>query len=666
VKILQLPVRKIFSKVIFMLLFLMLAGAGVLYFFLLEIPSFESIKKAYKPSDAWLLDRHNRPLVSIRKNKEIRRLEWSHWTEVSPVFQNLLVEVEDRRFYYHFGLDPLALAQALWDGMRGKGFRGASTITMQLAGMLSPTKNTYRRSINRKINQAILAIKLHLHWTRREILEAYINYLPFRGELIGLRSASLGYFQKNPDGLHPDESALLIAMIRSPNAPVDLIARRACQVLKETNCKDLSLRAWQIFSNPYLIPRDRELIPIVSKHFLKSELNQSVVHTSIDYKIQEIAMKALREQLAALRSQNVHDGAVVVLDTQSGEVLAYVANAGPFMTSGVQVDGILSRRQAGSTIKPFVYGTAFDLNILKPNSLLEDIPEDISVASGQIYHPKNYDHIFRGVVGVGDALGSSLNVPAVKVLELVGSFYVLEKLKTIGFTNLKDDDYYGPSLALGSIDVSLWELTHGYRQLAADSSPFSLSSRQAIFNILASPEHRRFTFGMDSVLTLPFAAAVKTGTSKDMRDNWCIGWTSQYTVGVWVGNFNGDSMWNVSGMTGAAPTWRNIMLSLHSNPDNPQLVYEKPAELLLTKTISRIRYPAPDMFVAQDPDVPSDLQKLPIEIENPQSDHKIFLNNKFWSKAKAVVLWPLKNGRFNVELRNSLGQIVDAVKFEVR
>ena len=321
--------------------------------------------------------------------------------------------------------------------------------------------------------------------------------------------------------------------------------------------------AQKAFTKHYQLARTRQLVPVLAKYFIEKSDHESIIQTSLDRRIQELAMAALHEQLRILKKQNVNDGAVLVLESQTGRVVAYAANGGPGSTSAEQIDGIQARRQAGSTLKPFVYATALDWKMLEPNSLLEDSPADISISQGRVYHPKNHDHLFRGLVSAGDALGSSLNVPAVKALQLVGESRVLKNLRQIGFQNLQDDDYYGPSLALGAIDLTLWELTQGYRNFAVKNKVFSDKTRSDLFNMLASAEHRRFTFGVESILALPFTAAVKTGTSKDMRDNWCIGWTPLYTVGVWVGNFNGDPMWNVSGISGAAPIWRSLMLALH-------------------------------------------------------------------------------------------------------
>lgn len=641
------------------------AAAGLVWS-TIYVRSFAHVKKEYQPSDIWVVDRANYPLEPIRTHDKKRSLQWTGWNEVSPAFQKLLVQVEDHRFYAHHGVDALAVSKALWNGVTGKPWRGASTLSMQLVGLLNGDTLLTRRNVPQKLQQMMAALKLESRWTKDEILETYINLVPFRGELVGLRAASVGYFKKNPAGLVEDEAALLIALLRSPNAPVERVAQRACLILQKMDCPELQNLAQQVLSKPYRLARTRTLVPVISNHFIEGAQTHHTIHSSLDYSIQDLAMRSLREQLRALHDQNVNDGAALVLETQTGRVVAYAANAGAGVASAEQIDGIQTRRQAGSTIKPFVYATAFDMRLLTPRSLLSDSPADITVAQGRVYHPRNYDQTFRGLVSAGEALGSSMNVPTVKALQLVGGTEVLERLRSLGFTALQDDDYYGPSLALGAIDVTLWELTQGYRKLALQESPFSDQTRSAIFNTLAAPEYRRFTFGMDSVLTLPFPAAVKTGTSKDMRDNWCIGWTPQYTVGVWVGNFNGKPMWNVSGMSGAAPIWRDLMLALHPHSETTSTQYEAPAEPLPLHTISRIRYPAPDMLVGLDPDIPQRLQKLPIEIENPQKGAQLFLNDRLLNRAQETTLWPLQRGKFRVELKSAAGQLLDAVRFEVR
>ena len=654
-----------------------------------EVVSFAEVKNKFKPSDVWLVDARGVPLESLRTTQHQRSLDWVSWSEVSPAFKKYLIQTEDQRFYWHIGVDFLALAHTLWQHLSSSSSRGASTLTMQLVGVLQTEKTNAHRNWIEKIQQIAQAIELEFSWSKEQILEAYVNLVSFRGEIVGLRAASLGYFSKAPLGLDEEEAALLVALIRAPNASVNFISRRACQILPDTDCENLKKLANKTFSNSYKLSRKRELIPVFSKHILKNTLQTdsnrktAVIQTSLDYSLQKKSLEILRDHLRSLKSQNVQDGAVLILETQTGRVVAYAANGGVGFTSAAQVDGIETRRQAGSTLKPFVYATAFDWRYLTSDSLLQDAPADLPISQGRVYRPKNYDLTFRGLVSASEALASSLNVPAVKTLELVGESKVLDRLHQLGFSNLQNDEYYGPSLALGTLDVTLWELTQAYRQFGFSSAVFLDSTREAVFNILASPEYRRFTFGIESILALPFAAAVKTGTSKDMRDNWCIGWTPQYTVGVWVGNFNGQPMWNVSGMSGAAPIWRALMLELHSKsvidfqtqtssqiiPNSGALsssTYRPAAKPLTQSTLSRIRYPAADMFVGLDPDIPSALQKLPIEIDYPQNGQKLFINNRYVSQAKATTLWAIQRGQHKIELKTAQGQVIDTIHFQVR
>jgi penicillin-binding protein 1C len=661
------------------------SGFAVIFFaavlisvFSTKVARFEEIRAQYKPSDKWIVDRDGVPMESIRTENSRRSLDWTHWQEVSPILQRQLVAVEDQRFYSHLGVDPIALGRAFFTALAGHHRRGASTITMQVFDQLTSAKAQRGSNFTRKFKQIIGALAIERSWSKEQILETYINLLSFRGELVGLRAASFGFFSKSPNALDATESSLLVALIRAPNAAAALVARRACLILKSDDCTELEAFAARSIANPYKIMRERDLIPVLSRRFIippsaispaGSPPSSNVIATSLETRVQNLALQAVREQIRELRERNVNDAAAVVLDTRTGAILAYVGNAGPSLASSPQVDGASMHRQAGSSLKPFVYATAYDMRLLDLSSLIEDSAEDLGVGPGAVYNPRNYDHTFQGLVSSGEALASSLNVPAVRTLMLTGEARVLDRMHQLGFTDLQDEDHYGPSLALGTVDVSLIELTEAYRRLSlfAGSHEFSDETKQKIFTSLSRPEYRRFTFGLDSLLTLPFPAAVKTGTSKDMRDNWCIGFTSEYTVGVWVGNFNGEPMWNVSGMSGAAPIWRSLMVGLHREmPQDLVYAYVPPAEPLKKATIARIRYPQADMLVGIDPDIPKKSQKLPIKIENPQAGHSVFVDGRRLSVARELTLWPISKGRHKVELRNRVGKVVDEVKFLVR
>jgi penicillin-binding protein 1C len=513
------------------------------------------------------------------------------------------------------------------------------------------------------------AVRLEFSWSKEQILEAYLNLAPFRGEIQGIRAAARGFFEKSPRDLHSEESALLVALLRAPNAATEKVASRACALLKPESCATLAEMAGTKLAKTAFSQRTRALLPVFSEQIRAptQTSERGEVRTTLSRGIQELAVHTLGEQLEELLARNVRDGAVLVLDNATGEALAYVSNGGWERSSSVAVDGVQALRQAGSTLKTFIYATGIERRIFDLRTLLLDSPENITVAFGKVYQPKNYDHTFRGRVSVAEALGSSLNVPAVRALALAGERETLENLKALGFRDLKSEDDYGPSLALGSVDLTLWDLTHAYRRLHSTDSPYSQRTREAIFAALSGPEYRRFTFGTESALKLPFPAAVKTGTSKDMRDNWCVGYSDRYTVGAWVGNFSGEPMRGVSGMSGAAPIWRKIMLALHGEREGTLPRYEKPEEALEQPTLSKIKYPAPDMLVGLDPDIPEAMQRLPIEIEHPLAGQRLFLNGKALGSAQETVLWPIRTrGEYVVELRDSNGRALDQVRFFVR
>ena len=288
-------------------------------------------------------------------------------------------------------------------------------------------------------------------------------------------------------------------------------------------------------------------------------------------------MQTLGQHLRELRGRHVEDGAVVVLDNASGEVLAWVGSSGE-LSAAAEVDGVLALRQPGSTLKPFLYAQAIAERRITAASLLEDSSSQIQTAGG-LYIPQNYDRQFKGLVSSRTALGASLNVPAVRTLVMVSPDAFARQLRAVGLPLKESGDYYGYSLALGSAEVSLLSLTNAYRTLA-NGGRFSevqfgagaavrflpaLDPRAAfiVSDILADPLARARTFGTDSLLATRFWTAVKTGTSKDMRDNWALGYSSRYTVGVWVGNASGAPMWDVSGTSGAAPVWAALMKHLH-------------------------------------------------------------------------------------------------------
>jgi penicillin-binding protein 1C len=706
------------------------------------LPSFQEVKDSYQKSDAVLLDRHGKVIHELRVNPAFRRLDWVRLEEVSPALINAVIRSEDKRFFEHHGVDWMAVGSAMIKNLFSRQSRGASTITMQLVSMIAdgPRPAGKKRTVKQKWYQIQAAKDLEETWSKKEILEAYLNLLTFRGELQGISAGSRGLFNKEPSGLNEPESFLLSSLIRAPNASPAEVGRRACLLGKSMNsmsaCEDIERLAETIPGRGYIIKQRIAIAPHVAYRLLTSaeqssfskegkELLSAIrkkdisapAHSTLDAELQRFASDVLRQHIYSVKLQNVNDGAVLVVDNAGGEVLAYVGNSGN-ESSARYVDGIRAKRQAGSTLKPFLYALAFEKQILTPASILSDSPFDISTALG-IYKPENYESDFKGLVSVRTALASSLNIPAVRTLGLTGVEPFIQRLKLLGFSQLKDDDYYGFSVALGSADVSLWELVNAYRTLAnhgvwsglhmtsedrgeGNLRIFSEEVAFLVSSILSDREARSETFSLENPLSTRYWSAVKTGTSKDMRDNWCIGYSERYTVGVWIGNFSGAAMWNVSGITGAAPVWLEVMNYLHRDspglpPRPPSGVLAKgiafqdaveaertewfiqetePADAVSGKTVisynaeqrfPHILYPPDGTVIALDPDVPTGNHSVFFEAKADGSNVNWILNGKCITPTfNAVVPWIPEQGKYLLSLVDNQGHILDSVSFEVR
>lgn len=687
----------------------------------LALESFADVKAAYRSSESSLLDRHGEPINMLRTDLSVRRFAWTALEQVSPAFVQTLLLSEDKRFYQHAGVDWSAVASAAVGNLSASHVRGASTITMQLAGLLENRLRTRsHRSMMQKLDQAAVALAIERHWSKAEILEAYLNLVDFRGETVGIGALSVTLFEKLPSGLNTREAALGVAMIRSPNAPLARVVDRACAILKEEQQPDscaglldyLQILLSRHGSRSTLEMQD--IAPHLAQHLLAGRSGE-IVRSTLDASLQRVAIEALRQQMAELAGRNVGDGAVVVLDNASGDVLAYVGSSGSYSKAS-NVDNVLAPRQAGSTLKPFLYELALEQRWLTAASLLDDSPVDLKTQAG-LYIPQDYDHHFKGLVSVRTALGSSLNVPAVRTLVLVTPNAFQERLKRLGFSLRETGDYYGYSLALGSAEVNLLALTNAYRTLAnrgtrsaprflaggATLAPVEEVMKPAatfiISDILSDRNARAATFGLGNVLETRYWSAVKTGTSKDMRDNWCIGFSERYTVGVWVGNDSGQPMWDVSGVTGAAPIWHTVMdyldrrdPSISGHPDTTppgivanhisfasQLEPERD-EYFLSGTETRvieparqrasakrmIASPADGTIVALDPDIPGASQRLKLRaVPGPDSATRWRLDGKLLGDGPELD-WPLWPGRHHLELLNAKNQVVDQLQFEVR
>ena len=671
------------------------------------LPSFAEFKAAHAPSDLTLLDRHGVPIQTLRVDKNVRRLPWVALQDMSPALLQAIVLSEDRHFYEHSGVDWGAVAKSAWGNAWNTRTRGASTLTMQLAGLIDDdlARPGAGRSAGQKLGQVVTAKRLETSWKKNEILEAYLNSVAWRGEIVGINALSQTLFGKLPSGLDSQEAAVAAALVRGPNAAPGLVAQRACGVLQlqALGCSGVTALAETALVRKGGMPLGEQLAPHYARLVARrADTRQPMLRSTLDARIQRFAIDTLRRHLAELAGRNVEDGALLVLDNKSGEVLAWVGSSGD-LSGAAQVDGVLARRQPGSTLKPFVYELAFEKKLITPATLLDDSPTQIATASG-LYLPQNYDHAFKGYISARTALGASLNVPAVRTGTMLGADALFTRLNAFGLTLPESGGYYGASLALGSADVTLLALTNAYRALAnggvytapklpgASGAARRVADAGAVFlvtDILADNNARVQTFGLDSVLATRGFAAVKTGTSKDMRDNWCIGFTDRFTVGVWVGNASGEAMHQVSGVSGAAPVWRALVQRLHEatpsrRPEPPvgvmaaKAVFDaarepprdewfiagtEPRRLRGSATSQRfgIVNPRDGSIFALDPDMPPAAQRIRFEGEAGTwvLDGRRLGSGERWRWAP----WP---GRHELQLLAHDGEPLQTVRFEVR
>jgi penicillin-binding protein 1C len=584
-------------------------------------------------------DRHNLPLGTIL-TRDQEHTSVIPLNQVSPQFTHAILAAEDASFYHHGALDMKAAIRASKEAIHAKRIvSGASTITMQLARMLDPVP----RSFSGKLSEIWLSWRLVAGMNKDEILAAYINRLPMGGNIYGVEAAAQTYFSIPASELNLAQASLLAAIPNNPTyfnpyAHWERLKQRQKYVLNRmVQEKYVSEAIAQRTSSEKVVFQSRQRGIIAAPHFLfwlanqfdktqtqeisprlplpaSPRLDNSVIRTTINRPLQQFVEAQVQQVISSLSANNVHDAAALVLDNHTGEVLAYVGSPDYFNEAKLgRNDGVQALRQPGSTLKPFVYELALEKGLIRPNTILADVPAHYAIPGAKLYSPTDYTESFLGPVRVRIALANSLNVPAVRVLEKVGVETFLERLHQLGFEHLNQTpEHYGLGLTLGSGEVSLWELARAYLTLARQGnatpivSTFSNSPLptphsplpnptiwQLITNILSDSYARATAFGVNSVLNLSFPVAVKTGTSSNFRDTWTVGFTTDYTVATWVGNFNGEPMRQVSGVTGAAPLWNRIMLHLHEHQEPAAFVPPEGLVQLPVCAISGLR-PTPD------------------------------------------------------------------------
>ncbi len=525
------------------------------------------------------------------------RAEWLALEDAPQALKDAIVAGEDHRLGHHPGVDPWAVLRALWlDARAGRAVSGASTLAMQLSRLVY---NLPRTNLG-KVEQASRGVFLQVRLGSRGVLEAYLNLAPFGRDLRGARAASRAYFGKPLQDLTVGESVALACLPRGPSLydplrhPARLKARRAhvLGLMRARGMIDAQASAAAMaeplhlahFERMFRAPHAASLALLEAQ--ARSAALVSRVRTTLDPTLQTVAQAACRSAVQRLSHAAATDCAAVVMRASTAEVLALVGSPDFRSPNGGQVNAAVALRQPGSALKPFIYALAFEGG-RSPSTLIDD-SETRFVASFGEFAPRNYDERFHGVVTLREALANSYNIPALKLVSELGVGAVLARLRAVGLDTLSESAaHYGVGLGLGDGEVTLLALTTAYATLARGGqyrAPTLLSSAEAQGNVLKlsaratrrvfSPEvsylvghvladkaARRAAFGRGGVLELPFDAAVKTGTSSDYRDNWTLGYAGDAVVGVWVGRHDGAPMHGVSGVAGAGPAFRRIMLA---------------------------------------------------------------------------------------------------------
>ncbi len=605
-------------------LVLILCGVGILtgstlfVLYAKDLPLPQDFQKVKIVEPTRIYDRTGKVLLYTIFEQEQR--QYVPLSQISPYLQKAVIAVEDERFYSHPGIDIKGILRATWVNLKtGKPLQGASTITQQL---IRSSFLTRERSLKRKIKEMVLSLELERRYSKDKILEWYLNQIPFGGTIYGAETASLYYFGKTAKELSLSESALLAGLIKAPvkYSPFgqnrEKLFQRKDYILKKMYTLGLinkdelekALKEEPVFRKrekkipaPHFVLKVREeLIKKYGEEYLKS--SGLKVITTLDLDIQEKVEESVKKYREYNQQRRTYNSAVVVLNPQTGEVLAYKGSldffAQPYPPNCIPGKTCLldpqfdvldkGRRQPGSAFKPIVYSVAL-LKGYSSEYVVLDEPTDFGVWGNKRYQPQNYDGKFRGPVTLRQALAQSLNVPAVKVLmNLAGIKESVEMAKSLGIKSIQENSFFGPAMVLGGIEIRPLELAQAYSVFAnggyrikplfikevydkqgrlilraAQEKERVLPQKvtQELTSILSDIQARIPMFGENSILNIP-GVAVKTGTTQEFIDGWTIGYTKDFVVLVWSGNNNYMPTLEGLGVRIAGPIWREITLYL--------------------------------------------------------------------------------------------------------
>ncbi len=547
------------------------------------------------------LDR-NGIALSVTFDNPLNVHDWLPLHDIPVLLQAAFIASEDRRFYQHHGVDWLARGHALVQNLAAfRGVRGASTITEQVVRILHPRP----RTLWSRWLEGIEAARLEERFNKAEIFEFYLNQVPYGQQRRGVLQAARLYFDRDPDTLTPAETLTLAVLVRAPGrlgrqqgeGNLAQPLQRLGDFLGRTG--HMAAHTPAGFNSIGFALTELHL-PIEAGHFIRQltrhefseqhlppgdgriAIGPARVLTTLDSVLQGQVQDILDQHLRDLKHLDVHNGAVLVVNYQSDEILAWV-NAGGQKNenSGGWIDGVTSPRQPGSTLKPFLYGLALERG-WTPATIIDDSPLARPVGDGM--HPfRNYSRKHYGPLRLREALGNSLNIPAIRTIQFTGVGDFLDRLHSLGMAGLdRTAGHYGEGLALGNGEVTLLELVQGYTVLArggvfhplrftasgknygsARHRIYSPEAASLVADILSDPEARRLEFGNGNILRLPVQTAVKTGTSNDHRDAWAIGFNHRYTVGIWMGNLDGHSTNGLTGTAGPGLILRSVFSELN-------------------------------------------------------------------------------------------------------
>lgn len=609
-----------------MLAILFVTVAFIVYLFVFkDLPSPEKLGSYDIPLSTKIYDRNGVLLFDIFADENRTYVPLA---DIPKQLQQATIAIEDKNFYQHGGVNPIGgILRAAVATVTGRQLQGGSTITQQLvkSALLSP-----ERTLRRKMREIVLAFWVESTYSKDNILELYLNQVPYGGTAWGVEAAADRYFGKHVKNLNLAESSLLAGLPQAPSlysplgARPDLAKERQKQVLTRM-VEDgyiSQAEADQAFSLELTFKKEENIKAPHFVMYVKQQLEQQYgeamvergglqVITTLDTKIQEYAQASVAAEIQQLERLRVGNGAALVTKPATGEILAMVGSKDYFATPSGNFNVTTALRQPGSSIKPITYAIGIDTNTVNAATMFLDIPSCFGSDAGQrAYCPKNYDGSFRGPVQLRFALGNSLNIPAVKMMRLVGVKEFVASASAWGLDPLQDPTRYGLSLTLGGGEVRMTDMAEAFSVLAnggirrdlvsilkvtdkngkilqefidenLNRTPVSqlliqgprvISPETAfiVSHILLDNNARAGAFGTNSSLVVPGkAVSVKTGTTDDLKDNWTIGYTPEFLVATWIGNNDATPMSSiVSGVTGAAPIWNDIMTNLLKNqPD---------------------------------------------------------------------------------------------------